>query len=75
VADRRGSAETVADLGVATPAMKRFIQFVLALARELSDETAYARYLEMHRVPRSPAAWRAFSDTRMREKFGRPKCC
>jgi hypothetical protein len=55
--------------------MKRLLQFVLALARELSDETPYARYLEMHCVARSASAWRAFSETRMREKFGRPKCC
>jgi hypothetical protein len=55
--------------------MKRVLQFLRDLARELSDETAYARYLEVHCVPRSSAAWRAFSETRMREKFGRPKCC
>jgi hypothetical protein len=55
--------------------MARLLKFLINLARELSDETAYARYLEVHCVPRSASAWRAFSETRMRDKFGRPKCC
>jgi hypothetical protein len=55
--------------------MRGLWQFVLALVREISDESAYARYLSERGVPRSGAEWRRFSDARMRSKYSRAKCC
>ncbi len=58
--------------------MKRLRAFgglILALLRELSDESAYHRHLAAHGRPHSPAEWRRFSDQRLRAKYFRPKCC
>ena len=49
--------------------------WILALARELADESAYHRYLEMYGLTHSEAAWRAFSDERAKMRYSRPKCC
>ena len=46
-----------------------------ALLRELGDERPYARYLAAHGRPHSAAAWREFSDQRLRAKYTKPKCC
>jgi len=53
--------------------VRKFAQLVLALFRELSDETAYTRYLN-GRAP-SGDEWRKFSEARHRAKFMRAKCC
>jgi hypothetical protein len=55
--------------------MKRVARFLLALAREIGDETAYRRHLRLGGVEHSGARWRAFSDERMRAKYSRAKCC
>ena len=55
--------------------MKQIGRFILALLRELSDENAYARYLAREGRPHSGEEWRKFSDRRLREKYGQPKCC
>jgi hypothetical protein len=55
--------------------MRRLMQFVYDLLRELSDESAYARHLAAHGVAHSPAEWRRFSDHRLHAKYVRPKCC
>jgi hypothetical protein len=55
--------------------MRRLLQLVMELLRELSDENAYRRHLEAHGVPPSPQEWRRFSDERMRGKYSRAKCC
>jgi hypothetical protein len=52
-----------------------FFRFVLTLARELSDENAYARHLADTGSPHSGAAWREFSDRRHRQKYQNAKCC
>jgi predicted secreted acid phosphatase len=52
-----------------------FGNFVLALLRELSDESAYQRYLAVERRKHSPEEWRKFSDQRLGRKYFRPKCC
>ena len=52
-----------------------FGNFVLALLRELSDESAYERYLAVERREHSREEWRKFSDERLRAKYFRPKCC
>ena len=45
------------------------------LIRELSDEAAYARHLDVTGRPHNPAEWRAFTENRYRRKFGNSKCC
>jgi hypothetical protein len=55
--------------------MRRLGKLVLALLRELSDESAYARYLASHGRTHSGAEWRRFFDQRLRAKYLRAKCC
>ncbi|MBM3728041.1 MAG: YbdD/YjiX family protein [Acidobacteria bacterium] len=45
------------------------------LLRELGDENAYARHLEVHGRTHSGAEWRRFSEERLRAKYARAKCC
>jgi hypothetical protein len=52
-----------------------FLNFVRTMARELSDENAYARYLAISGRPHSAAAWQEFSDQRHRRKYQNAKCC
>jgi hypothetical protein len=51
------------------------VNYLKSLARELSDETAYARHLSNHSVPHSAEEWRRFSDARLRRKYQQGKCC
>jgi hypothetical protein len=55
--------------------MKRILQYLFALARELSDENAYARHLRTTGHAHSNAEWRAFIDQRHRRKYQNAKCC
>jgi hypothetical protein len=55
--------------------LKRFLFFVLALARELSDERAYARHLEITGRTASAAEWKRFTERRYRAKYQNAKCC
>jgi hypothetical protein len=55
--------------------LRSLLSYVVALARELSDETAYARHLKMTGHAHSAAEWRAFSDGRHRRKYQNAKCC
>jgi hypothetical protein len=55
--------------------LRRFVWILLEILREIGDERAYARHLARHRIRPSGAAWRQFSEERLRAKFGRPKCC
>jgi hypothetical protein len=55
--------------------LKKLGSLLLALLRELSDETAYRRHLAAHSAAPSAAEWRRFSDERLRAKYTRPKCC
>ena len=55
--------------------LRVFGNFVLALLRELSDESAYERYLAAERREHSAEEWRKFSDARLGAKYFRPKCC
>lgn len=55
--------------------LRRVASYIVALARELSDETAYARHLETTGHAHSPAEWRAFSDQTHRRKYQNGKCC
>ncbi len=53
----------------------KFWRYLRDLLRELSDETAYRRYLAMNGRTHSGAEWRLFSDGRHRAKYARAKCC
>jgi hypothetical protein len=55
--------------------MKQIGSFILALLRELSDETAYQRHLDAHGRSHSADEWRRFSEERLRAKYARAKCC
>ncbi len=50
-------------------------RLVLALLRELADESAYARHLAAHGRAHSGEEWRRFSEERWRARAVRPKCC
>lgn len=55
--------------------MKRLWMTLVAIVRELSDESAYRRYLAAHGSRPSAESWRRFSDERLRRKYSRAKCC
>jgi hypothetical protein len=55
--------------------LRWFGRMVLALLRELADENAYRRYLEIHGRAHSGAEWRRFSEERHRARYTQPKCC
>ena len=50
-------------------------RLLAGLLRELSDESAYQRYLERRGRPHSAAEWRRFSEARLRARYSQPKCC
>ena len=55
--------------------MRRLGRFILALLRELADESAYRRHLSAHGRAHSAAEWRRFSDARQRARYATPRCC
>ncbi|HTM49443.1 MAG TPA: hypothetical protein VL285_12200 [Bryobacteraceae bacterium] len=55
--------------------MRRVFRLILALLRELSDESAYQRYLAMEGRAHSGAEWRRFSEKRLSARYCRAKCC
>jgi len=55
--------------------MKRLLFYLRQLFGELSDESAYARYLRSNDRPHSAAEWKAFSERRYRRKYSNAKCC
>jgi hypothetical protein len=55
--------------------MRSFWRIVVGLLRELSDENAYQRHLQMHDRLHSGEEWRHFQEERLRAKYARAKCC
>jgi len=55
--------------------IRHVLAYFVALARELSDETAYARHLQMTGHAPSAGEWKAFSDRKHRRKYENAKCC
>ncbi len=53
----------------------KFLRVVMAILREIGDENAYQRHLEMHNRTHSGQEWRLFCDERLRAKYARAKCC
>jgi hypothetical protein len=54
--------------------MTKTLALLLAALREIFDEAAYARFLERHGLPSSPAAYQAFLRERA-SRAPRPRCC
>ena len=54
---------------------RRIWSFLVALARELSDESAYSRHLKLAGRSHSGSEWRSFIDSRHRRKYQSAKCC
>ena len=55
--------------------LARFAQLLLALLRELADENAYHRHLQIHGRQPSAEEWRRFSEERLRARYASAKCC
>jgi hypothetical protein len=55
--------------------MKRLLTILRGILDELSDQSAYRRYLTAHSVAHSPQAWRAFQDQHWQAKSRRGRCC
>lgn len=55
--------------------VRGFLRVLVALLRELGDESAYARHLATHGRTHSPAEWRHFSEGRLRRKYQQGRCC
>ncbi len=55
--------------------MSAFLAMVMALLRELSDESRYQRHLEAHGATHSPQEWRRFCDEHWNATAKRPRCC
>jgi len=55
--------------------LRRAMELLGRLLRELADESAYRRHLASHGREHSGAEWRRFSDERLRQKYSRAKCC
>ena len=55
--------------------MKRLGKLLLALLRELADESAYERHLASRGLRHSPEEWRHFCEHRLQAKYARAKCC
>jgi hypothetical protein len=53
----------------------RVWELLKGLLHELSDENAYARYLQRSGKTHSGQEWRAFIDRRHGRKFKNAKCC
>ena len=55
--------------------VKTIAQLAICLARELSDEGGYRRYLQQSGSVHSGETWRYYIDSRYRQKFQNAKCC
>ena len=55
--------------------LRRLFRLVMALLRELADESAYQRHLTVHGRTHSGEEWRRFSEQRLRERYSQAKCC
>jgi hypothetical protein len=56
-------------------ALRKLLRFFVELARELSDENAYARYLQSSGRPHSTREWQSFTNRHHRRKYQNAKCC
>lgn len=55
--------------------VRRAWRILVALLKELADESAYARHLEGSGRTHCGEEWRRFCDHRLKAKYSRAKCC
>ena len=55
--------------------MKKILKILRGILAELSDQSAYRRYLATHHLEPSGASWRAFQDAHWQVKSRRGRCC
>ena len=55
--------------------LQRILFYIVELARELSDENAYARHLQLTKRAHCVAEWKEFIDNKHRRKYENAKCC
>jgi hypothetical protein len=55
--------------------VKKLGALLVALLRELADESAYRRHLAARGRAHSAAEWRRFSDERLRARYTQARCC
>lgn len=55
--------------------LKELWHILVGILKEISDESAYERHLRAHGRTHSPEEWRRFSDSWMKQKYQRAKCC
>jgi hypothetical protein len=55
--------------------VQRILRYGAAMARELSDESAYSRHLKQSGRTHSAAEWKLFIDRRLQRKYQNAKCC
>jgi len=51
------------------------LRLILAVFREIFDESAYARFLDRNRMQPSRATYAAFRNEHEHTKAHRPRCC
>lgn len=55
--------------------LRRILELAASFLREVSDENAYARYLQANGKTHSGQEWRDYIDRRHSRKFKNAKCC
>jgi uncharacterized short protein YbdD (DUF466 family) len=55
--------------------LKHCYDLLLRFLKEISDESAYLRYLERHGMEPTRQSWQSFHEECLQSRFTRPKCC
>jgi hypothetical protein len=55
--------------------LRNIIATIVAIFREIFDESAYGRFLAYHKISSCPSAYAAFLREQENIKSRRPKCC
>jgi hypothetical protein len=59
---------------ISTP-LDQALTLLRGIVDELTDQSAYRRFLLAHGVEHSPTAWREFQDEHWQAKSRRGRCC
>ena len=55
--------------------MRTLLHILRGIVREITDQSAYERYLSSHGCAHSAESWRAFCDHHWEHKSRRGRCC
>ena len=55
--------------------LRQILAIFRGIASELTDQTAYQRYLTEHKLEACGESWRAFQDEHWQAKSRRGRCC